>query len=97
MLALLVFLYQVRDVLVNVGTSETERQVLQFYLNGVKAQSVSQRCIEEIGLAGYLHLLVRTHGVQRAHIVQAVCQFYENGSYVIVNGVKHLLEIVKLL
>ena len=74
-----------------------ERQVLQFYLNGIESQAVCQRSIEIVSLTGYLHLLVWAHRIQRAHIVQAVSQLHKDGANVIVQRVKHLLKVVQLL
>ena len=83
--------------LVLMGTAITKTEVFKFYLNGVHTKSVCQWSVEEIGLSGNLHLLVRWHTAKRPHIVKTVCQLDKECSDVIVDCVEHLLVVVNLL
>ena len=67
--AQLIPMEQSRYFLIFMGTTITETEVFQFYLDGIHAKSFCQWSIEEIGLSSNLHLLVRRHAAQRPHIV----------------------------
>ena len=68
-LALLDFL---GDKAVDVRLGVFHGQVLQFALDGEKPQTVGEGSIDVDGLGCNLELLVASHGVERAHVVQAV-------------------------
>ena len=84
------------ELFIFVGTAEAEAQVLEFGLHMVEAETVGQRCVEVVGLTGYLHLLVGPHRGERAHVVQTVGKFHQYGADVVLDGVEHLLEVVEL-
>ena len=86
-----------RNLLVLVGTAESEREVLQFCLNVVETETVGERSIEIVGLPGDLHLLFGLHRCQSAHVVESVGKFHKDGTDVVLHRVKQLTVIVKLL
>ena len=63
----------------------------------IQTQAVSQRGIEIVGLTGDLHLLVRTHAAEGAHVVETVGKLDEKRTYIILHRRKDLKEIVYLL
>ena len=79
------------------GAAEAERKVLQLRLDVVQAQAAGKRGVEEVCLSGYLHLLVRAHAVQGAHVVETVAELDEEGADVVVDGFKDLAIVVYLL
>ena len=70
-LALLDFL---GDKAVDVRLGVFHGQVLQLALDGEKPQTVGEGSIDVDGLGCNLELLVASHGVERAHVVQTVGQ-----------------------
>ena len=89
--------YKCGNLLVFVRATETERQILKLGLDVIETQTVGQRSVEIVGLAGYLHLLFRLHGLKGSHVVEPVGQFYQNGPDVILHRVEQLTVIVQLL
>ena len=95
--ALFVLLELLADDLIFPRAAELEGKVLELRLDTVQAQASGQGRIEEVGLAGDLHLLVRPHPLQGAHIVQAVAELDEQGPDIVMDGIEDLLVIVHLL
>ena len=71
-------------------------QVLQFALNLVQSQTISQRRIDVKGLAGNLVLFVGRLTLQGAHIVQTVADLDDNHTDIIAHGEKKFLEVLGL-
>ena len=63
-------------------TAIAERQVFKFRLYVIQTKAIGKRGIEIICLRGNLHLLVRTHTAERAHIMKSVCQFHKYGTHI---------------
>ncbi len=63
----------------------------------MQAQAIGQRGIDIHGFLGDTALLVRTHELQGAHIVQAVGQLDEEHAHVLVHGQDHLADVLGLL
>ena len=78
-------------------TAVMERQVFQLSLHMIQSKTVGKRSVEIVRLAGNLHLLVRTHTCQCAHIVQAVGKLHQNGTHVILYRCQYLTVVVHLL
>ena len=57
---------------------------------------MGKRSIEVIGLSGNLHLLVGAHAAESTHVVQAVREFYQQSTDIIMKRVEHLLIVVNL-
>ena len=73
-----------------------QRQVFQLRFDAVQAQAVGQRCIHEQGFARNLLLLVRTHVLERPHVVQAVGELDQNHAHIIAQGQQHFAEVLRL-
>ena len=96
--ALLLFLRQLCLYLsILAGTAIAEREVLQFALDMIQSQSISQRSIEIVRLTCNLHLLVRAHTVKRSHIMQTVSQLDEDGTHIILHRGEDLTVVGHLL
>ena len=97
---LLALLLLLGELFVNVGivarTTVAEREVPHLALDVVETKAMCQRSIEIIGFTRNLHLLVGAHAVERAHVVQAVGQFDEQRTDIVVQRVEHLLVVVNL-
>ena len=78
-------------------TAVAERQIFKFCLHVVQAKAIGKRCIEIISLRGDLHLLVRAHAAERAHVMKTVGQLQQDGTDVKLYGREHLAEVVHLL
>ena len=97
MLQILIETYHCRQLLKLMRTAEFQTEILKFGLDIVESESIGERSVEVIGLTRYLHLLVRTHRVERAHIMETVGKFDKQCSYIILHRVEHLLVVVHLL
>ena len=85
------------NLLILMGATITETQVLQFNLCVIQPKTIGKRRIEEVRLSGNLHLLVRRHASQRPHVVKTVGKLNQQGTDVIFDGVEHLPVVVHLL
>ena len=85
------------DAVILLGRTPTEREVLEFRLDLVKAQSIGKGSIEVVGLRRDLHLLVGAHRTKGTHVVHTVGQFDEQRANIIVDRIKHMLEVIDLL
>ena len=61
-LAFFLLFHQFGDILVNVGTAETERQVLQFHLNGVEPETVIKRMAAQNFDISKVDAIIRNEG-----------------------------------
>ena len=93
----LILLQLAENHIVFTRAAETEREILQLGFDMIQSEASGKRSIEEVGLAGDFHLLVGTHAVQGAHVVQAVGQLDEQGADVVVHRLKYLAVIIHLL
>ena len=62
----------------------------------VQTQTISKRSVEIVGFSSNFHLLIGTHTVECAHVVQTVGEFYEQRSHIILYRFENLLIIVNL-
>ena len=85
------------DAIILLGRTPAEREVLKLRLDLVKAQSIGKRCIKVVGLRRDLHLLVGAHRTKGTHVVHTVGQFDEQRANIIVDRIKHMLEVIDLL
>ena len=81
---------------IGLGLLITQPDVLQFTFDAVQAQAVGQRDENEHGFREDLVTLVLRHVLYGAAIVQAVGQFNEDHTHVIVEGEEDALEILGL-
>ena len=93
----LVFFQRLLHLRIFQRTTITHAQIFQFCLNGIKSETICQRSIKIVCLAGYFHLLVSTHTVESSHIVHTVGKLNKYRTYIILHRIKHLLEIIQLL
>ena len=84
------------DFAVILGLFVLEAQVFEFRFDVVKAQTVGQRRIHEQRLRGDFLLLVGTHVLEGAHVVQAVRQLDQNHPHVVAQRQQHLAEVLGL-
>ena len=73
-----------------------EAEVFQFGLDAEQAEAVRQWGVDVLRLARYLVLLGRRHGVERAHVVQAVGYLDEDDAHVLAHGEDELAEVLRL-
>ena len=73
-----------------------ERQVLQLAVHLVQADAVGDGCVDFQRFQRYALTLVFAHGVQRAHIVQAVGQLDDDDADVACHRQYHLAEVFRL-
>ena len=85
------------DAVILLGRTPAEREIFEFRLDLIEAQSIGQRSIEVVGLRSDLHLLVGAHRTQGTHVVHTIGQFDEQSTNIVVDRVKHVLEVVDLL
>ena len=89
--------YLLLDTLILLRRTEFERKILKFRLYLIQTQAIGKRSIKIVSFRCNLHLLVSAHTAECAHVVQAVTEFDKQGTDIVVDRVKHLLEIVNLL
>ena len=85
------------DANIFLGRTPSEREVFELRLDLVESQAIGQGSIEVVGLRRNFHLLVGAHRSQGTHVVHTVGQFDEQGTDIVVDRVKHVLEVVNLL
>ncbi len=71
-------------------------QVLELVVDGIEAEAVGDRRVDVERLARDPLLLLRVHGFQRAHVVQAVGQLDEDDAHVAGHREEHLPEVLRL-
>ena len=84
------------DLGVGLGFFELEREVFELGFDLVESKAVGQGRVHEQSFRGDLELLVARHGIQRAHVVQAVGEFDEDHPDVVAEGEQHLAEVLRL-
>lgn len=91
------FLQFLRDFGILLREAVLHAEVLQFALDRVEPQPVGQRREEVDRLARDLDLLVHRHRPQRAHVVQAVGDLYQDHPYIVGEREEHFTKIFGLL
>ena len=81
---------------IDFGLGIFQRQVFQLALYRIQAQAVRQRHVNIDGFGRDFELLVFGHGIQGAHIVQAVGQLDENHAHIVRKGKKNFFEVLGL-
>ncbi len=78
------------------GMQVAERQLLQLAIERIEPEAVGDRRVDLQRLAGDAAALVEAHGIQRAHVVQAVGQLDEDDAHVVRHRQQHLAKILGL-
>src|SRR5690606_23161030 len=86
-----------RDIGIHLEVGKTQVQVFQLCLDRIKSQTVRKRRVQINGLRSNFELLVSRHAVERSHIVQAICQLYEDHPDIVGQCEEHFAEILRLL
>src|SRR5690606_21631671 len=73
-----------------------EAEVFQLQAEVVHAEAVGDRHVDVQRLPGDAAALVRRHGVQGAHVVQAVGELHQDHTDVLHHGEQHLAEVLRL-
>ena len=79
------------------GVQHPERQILKLFAHPLHTHTTGQRRVDIHRLAGLLHLLVGTHRLDRAHVVQPVGQLDKDDPQVLGHRHEKLAEILRLL
>ena len=88
--------HRFRNVLRTHGVQGRKAQVFELCRNRVHAQTVGNRGVDIEGFSGDALALFIRHGAQRAHVMQAVCQLYQDHPDVLGHGQGHFLEVLGL-
>ena len=88
--------YLFHEVIVDLRLEVLERQVVQFHLDLADTKTLRDRRVDFPRLPRLLLLLLRTHVLERAHIVQPVCQFDQDDTDILRHGKEHLPKILGL-
>ena len=89
--------YLTTYLIILLGEATLHAEILQLTLYGVESEAVCQRHEEVYRLARNLYLLVVGHGTQRAHVMQAVCNLYDDDAHIVREREQHLTEVLRLL
>src|SRR5690554_441858 len=90
------FGHRFRDVLGAHRIQRGKAQVFQLGRNRMHTQAVGNRGVDIEGFSGDALALFIRHGAQRAHVMQAVCQLYQDHPDVLGHGQGHFLEVLGL-
>jgi hypothetical protein len=78
------------------GVQRMEAQVLELVVERVQPQAIGDRRVDVERLAGDALLLLRRHGIERAHVVQPVGELDEDDAHVARHREQHLAEVLRL-
>ncbi len=73
-----------------------EGQLLQLAVEIVESEPIGDRRVDLQGLASDATALVRPHGIERAHVVQAVGELDQDHAHIARHGQQHLAEVLRL-
>ena len=76
---------------------DAERQIFQLFAHPLHAHATGERRVYVHRLTGLLGLFVRTHRLDRAHIVETVSEFDQNNPQVFGHGHEQLAKVLGLL
>ena len=79
-----------------VGEEMAEGQVLHLLVDAVQAQAVGNRCVDFQGFTRDTLAFFRMHGIQSAHIVQAVGELDQHHAHVARHRQQHFAEVFRL-
>ena len=88
--------HRFRDVLGAHRIQRGKAQVFQLGRNRMHTQAVGNGGVDIEGFSGNALAFFVGHGAQGAHVVQAVCQFYQDHPNVLGHGQGHFLEVLGL-
>ena len=84
------------DVIIDGRVGVFQGQVFQLDADGMKSQTVGERCIEIGCLRGDFQLLVFGHRVEGAHVVQPVAELDEHHAHIVGQRRDDFLEVLGL-
>ena len=73
-----------------------EGQFLQLAIDVVEPQAIGDRGVDFECLGGDAAALVRSHGIERAHVVQPIRELDEDDAHVTRHGQQHFAEVFRL-
>ena len=88
--------HRLRQYPVTIRIQVVKTQIVQFLIKAVQSQPIGDR---RVNIGGFLRdapALFRRHGLQRAHVMQAVGQFDQNNAHVARHSQQHFAEIFRL-
>ena len=83
----------IHQIIVYIWFQIFQRKVIQFYFDFGDTKSHSDRCINIHRFAGFFLLFLRSHILQGAHIMQAVCKLDQNNTDILCHRKKHLSKV----
>ena len=83
----------IHQIIVYIWFQIFQRKVIQLYFDFGDTKSHSDRCINIHRFTGFFLLFLRSHILQGAHIMQAVCKLDQNNTDILCHGKKHLSKV----
>ena len=88
--------YLLYQIVICIRIEVLHTKVLELYLYLADTKSLRDRTVDILCLSGDTLLCLLGLVLERTHIVQSVCQLYEDDSDILCHGEKHLAQILSL-